>query len=305
MTVPAPPKLPPQKPGALPPAPGTVSSQPGPRVKFRHPDTGEETHGHVHGTPGARGATVVDGTGTTHRIPHGHYMHAEEGGEDGEKPSAEAVAKAARAHLELGPDQPLAVYAAAALLVAGGCRRTPVHELQVADLRFDGKYAKVVPDKLQTSEPELVKALQALATRAKKGPLFTIQGKPITEQGLTTYVRRYGMPTMGGTSTPPEHGPGPGAQPMQKAHASAMALPVAPPVPEAVWDLHGYRCTFHKGESGLGWITVEGPGMHLPLHEVVPTMRAGRSMAEALVEALRNGRTPPRGVYQRTRVGQA
>lgn len=289
-------QLPPKpSPGAGGPKPGTVPSAPSARVKFRHPDTGEETHGHVHGTPGARGATVVDGTGTTHRVPHGHYMHADEdGGEDGDKPSAQAVAKAAHAHVKLGADQPLAVYGAAALLVVGGVRKTPVHELQVADVAIQDGKLLVHPDRLQTDDADVVKVVQALLGRTKKGPLFTVQGKPITEQALTTYVRRYGAPTMGKAASP-AHEPAP----MEKASAGAMILPHLP-VPEIAWDVDGYHCTLAKSAHGVLCVSIFGPNMPMPLHEVVPNFAAARAMATEQVGHLRNGRTPTRGVFQRT-----
>lgn len=277
---------------------------PGRKVKFRHPDTGEETQGHLHAT-GPVGATVVDGRGAVHKVPHGHYMHADEAGPgDGDqgddKPSAAVVKKAALKHLELGADQPLAVYAAAALLSKklGGVEHA--HDLKSEEVTIANPYARVERGKLQTDLEPLVKTLAALKKKTPSGPLFVVDGKPITADALTLYVQRFGTPGkgVGGRDVRPAN-PGDG-EPMAKAAASALDLPVLGEA-ESEWEHLGYHCSFHKGDHGLGHLMIEGPNMPLPLHEVVGNAIAARAVASLVVANLRAGKAPGRGVFQAVR----
>jgi hypothetical protein len=276
-------------PAAAPPTVGAVPPTPGRKVAFRHPDTGEETEGHVHAT-GAAGATIVDGHGTTHRVAHGAYMHADaDAGADAEqKPRAALVRQAAHKHLELGPDKPLGVHAAAALLVCGGVSTPPVHTLTAKDVAFNGDYAMFAGDKLRTNEPDLVKALQQLAQKNAKGPLF---GPDLTEQSLTTYVRRFGIGPMGGKPAP-----------LEKASQSAFDLPTAQGRELSRWDLgHGYSCRYWEARNGVCIATVTGPDMPLPLHDACSSANAARMFATQAVTELRKGSAPRRGVYKATR----
>lgn len=290
---------------------GGVPPTPLRKVQFRHPATGETTEGHIHAAS-TKGATIVDGHGQTHKVPHGDYMHAETPGAGGEapKPRADLVTAAARKHLELGLNTPLAVHAAAALLVAGGVHRA--HALQSQQVAFEDGYALIKPDKLRTNEAPLVQALQQLQKKNPRGPIFQLNGEPITEQSLTLYVQRFGGahgPTVPGAGAggaqpaPPKAAPPPapaGPQPMAKAAASALELP--PDLGEALmrWVIGGYVCKFRKGASGLGVVTVEQDGMPLPWHEVTTQTSAQRVAREA-VDAISSGRSPARGVFQAVR----
>lgn len=282
--------------------PGTVPSLPGKRVRFRHPDTGDDADGHVHAA-GAHGATIVDHTGATHKVPHGHYQfHAEESG--GVKPSAKTVKAAAIKHLELGASAPLAIYAAAALVSIGGVKTA--HALSGPDVEIRPPFALFRTERLKTSMEPLVKVLGALKQQAGSGPLFRVDGKPITEEALTQYVRRFGGQGLGGRETRPANPTDDqGAQQtsMTKAAASAMDLPRAEQADEE-WEEHGYRCRFRKASTGIGILSIDG-GVHvsmpIPLHEVVPSIARARALAPQLVEDLRLGRAPRRGVFQATR----
>lgn len=337
---PAPPPDPAMNPGAH----GAIPPTPGQRVKFNHPATGEETEGHIH-AQGGQGATVVDGQGATHRVPHGSYMHVHDatppgGGEV--KPQAELVKQAARKHLELGPSAPLAIYATAALLSIGGVKT--VHELNASDVRIKGGCLYVDQDKLKTDDPAVVQMVQQLQHNSPKGPLFQVQGQPMTEQALTQYVKRFGTPQGAGPDPTP---PAPMAKAqhprvskaiakfvregipqeqavakalsmdregrltdegeyihadLHKASAAALILPTVPDTPPAArWQLGDYLVEFRKGRGGIGMVTVDGPGMPLPLHEIVSDPAGARRFATDAVAKLRKGEAPSRGVFQATR----
>ncbi len=239
------PKAPAGPPG--PPAastPGVVPPTPGKMVKFKHPTTGEESTGHIH-AQGVHGATIVDGTGATHKLPHGSYMHHDDPGAPDQKPQADLIRAAARKHLQLGLDAPLAVHGVAMLLAAGTTKPFRVHELQAPDVTFGGKYAFVDNEKLQTDDPDVVRALRELQQRNPKGPLFAINGKPITEESLVTYARRFGTP--GGNAHAAHNAPAQGPAPvgpqteLAKAAASALELPDPGTLVEK-WDDCGYTC---------------------------------------------------------------
>jgi hypothetical protein len=287
---------------------GQVPPTPGQRVKFTHPTTGQETEGHIH-AQGGQGATVVDGHGTTHRVPHGQYMHVHDatpagGGEI--KPSAELVKLAARKHLELGPDAPLAIYATAALLCIGGVDR--VHDLKASDVRIKGSCLYVDPDKLQTDDPAVVQMVGNLQRQSPRGPLFTIHNQPMTEQGLTTYVRRFGTPQGAGPNpTPPAPMAkavvtGPAVEDLHKASPAALILPVThDQAPAAAWQLGEFLVEFRKGAHGVGLVTIDGPNLVVPLHEVVGNETRARDFAAEACKALREGKTPRRGLFQAVR----
>lgn len=288
------------------PGAGAVPPTPGQRVKFRHPAHGGEEEGHVH-AQGAHGATIVDGHGAVHKVPHGHYMHADSptGGEGDQKPSAELVRAAARKHLELGVDKPLGVHAAAALLVTGGVRSPHVHEFTASDVKFSGDYALFPASEMQTNEKPLVEALRQLAERNKQGPLFALPGSPMTADSLTTYVRRFGVGPVGGhpgSSTPAAPGaaaPPPAGMPMAKATPGALDLPSQPGSPLHSWVQDGYRVSWRKSAQGVGLASIDGPGMRMPLHEVCASAARAKSFADEAIPALKKGVAPRRGLFQR------
>lgn len=314
MQAPKPPRPPaPKAPGAAPTdgVAGAIPPTPGKRVKFKHPATGEETEGHIHAT-GMHGATIVDGHGVTHKVAHGSYMHADGPGGTtgtGPKPSAELVKAAAHKHLELDLDTPLAVHAAAALLVVGGCKATPVHELKSEDVDVEDGVVYVKPDKLKSDEPDLVKAIDAFKKKTPRGPLFP----GLTEQSLTAYVKRFGTPHAGGSTggapgpgmkPPPTPGPvnDPAAQvpqPMRKATALALQLPK---VDQSAYDwMEGeFLCEFRKGRHGLGIITIRKGGLDVPLHEVCKDLMSAKQYVAEQIPRLRRGEAPLRGVFQAT-----
>lgn len=289
------------------------------------------------------GATVVDGHGTTHRVPHGHYMHDDEpaGGEgDGPKPSAQLVAKAARKHLQLGPEAPLAVYGLAALLSVGGIKR--VHELQAGDVKIDGDKALFPREKLMTADAEVVQPLSMLARKAGKGPVFVVQGQPITEQALTAYVQRFGATSTPGAPPQPEAGGAPmakgldapavadlvpehlmgaepprkrqkkkrrkgtarpegvSAAPLAKASASALDLPRLDERPLHSWQQDGYSCAYRQ-VNGIGVLSITGHGLVLPLHEVARDLAKAKMFAGEMIAELKAGKTPRRGLFQAIR----
>lgn len=290
------------------------------------------------------GATVVDGHGTTHRVPHGHYMHDDEPA-DGEgerpKPSAQLVAKAARKHLQLGIDAPLAVYGLAALLTVGGVKRA--HELAAEDVKFNKNIAMFPREKLKTDDDEVVKLLSMLARKAGKGPIFVVQGAPITEQALTAYVQRFGSTSTPSAPQPPAGAPPgpPGGAPMAKgldapavadivpehlmgsapkkkrhkkkrrkadpeiipiAKASASALDL--PRLEGV-PLHAWRQDgydcAYRSVHGVGVLSISGHGLVLPLHEVARDLAKAKMFAGQMIAELKAGKTPSRGLFQATR----
>ena len=290
---------------------GATSSSPAQRVRFRHPDTGEEQDGHIHGVPGPLGASVVDGRGQMHKVPHGQYLHHNDAGgaaegEGGERPSAEKVGQAARKHLELGAEAPLAVYGAIALLTIGGCHAP--HAWRVKDVTIKGPDLLAHPDKLKTDEAPLVKLVaQLVKGRKPTDPLFTVDGKPVTEDAVTTYVRRFGSEAglIGGrTVAPPESvaAPKPARTPMAKASAQAYHLPAVVP-PYKTWKVDGYTVMLRKSASGIESMTLEGPGLDLPLHEIVRGDAHAQQIARQVIDRVRRGRAPNRGVF--FRIGSA
>lgn len=314
-------------PGSNPGPHGPIPPTPGQHVTFRHPSTGEASEGHIH-AQGAHGATVVDGHGVTHRLPHGMYMHAhaQPAGADGApKPDGKLVLAAARKHLELGPDAPLAVHGAAAMLVVGGVKNA--HALETQQIGFEGGKLQVKPDKLQTAEAPLVAVMQQLAQKNPRGPVFVVQGKPITEESLTTYVQRFGLPNGAaaapGAFAPPPGGapagapaggpPSPGGAPpgkkkpavaavMAKASASALDMPGAGPGRVLkTWHDGDYTCEWRRDANGIGCVTIRGSALPVPLHEVVSSLAKGESFAREAITALRAGRAPNRGIFQATR----
>ena len=86
---------------------------------------------------------------------------------------------------------------------------------------------------------------------------------------------------------------------MAKASACALDLPNAGPGKVLhSWAHLGYVCEFRKGTNGIGLVTVEGPDMPLPLHEIVSNLSKAKVFASEAITALRDGRAPRRGIFQ-------
>lgn len=298
------------------PAPGVVPSTPGRKVKFRHPDTGEEHEGHVHAA-GAAGATIVGPDGTTHKVTHGNYHHTDgpQSPEEAPKPQADLVRAAAQKHLELGPEAPLCIYGCAALLAAGGLEHPHAHELEAKDFQItSGGMARFPQDKLQTDDKSVVDMLRKLAAANPKGPIFRIKGQPITPENLTAYVQRFGKPTgspgpdaaaagapPAAASMPPmakgRTSDGRWIWPLVKAAVGALDIPTAPQILSR-WEVNGFTCYFRKGRHGIGMVTIEGPDMPLPLHELVHNVSDAKKFAGEAIPMIRAGRAPEKGIYQ-------
>lgn len=281
-----------------PPALPALQPPPAPlnKVRFHHPHTGEETVGHVHKS-GPLGITAQDEEGQTHKIPHGHYVvHHEE-----PKVDADRVVSQAKRHLDLGAGAPLAIYGAIALMAHGGAKRP--HALRLEDVRVGANKVLLVPDKLRVVQPpQLVDLLTRWARDAERaggGPLFRIRGKPVTEQEVTEYVKRFGLaqadPSQGGQPGQP----GPGGQPMNKASAAAMEISAAPEPWQKWIEEGGYICELRRGRTGhLVTITIRHPSLLLPMHEVAPDSLRARHLAKEMVGDLRQGKMPQKhGVF--------
>jgi hypothetical protein len=274
------------------------------RVKFKHPGTGEETDGHIHAT-GQMGATIVDGDGATHKVPHGHYLHHQ----DPKQIDKDRVVQAAKKHLELGPKAAMAVYGLAALMSAGGVKNA--HAMKVGDVTVRKTDALIKPDKLRVAEPEIVQALKAMQLgKDPRDPLFQIDGAPIDPAALTEYVRRYGD-SQGQAGGPPMRapsGPAPGKTPPAggaKPKPLAKASPIALVVPfrgvdrpaERTWLEDGWTCEYREADSGMGYLTMRKANSTLPYHEVVGSIALAYSMSRRMAEEFRAGGIPWKGVY--------
>lgn len=282
------------------------------RVKFKHPQTGEDTDGHIHAS-GQMGATIVDGDGATHKVPHGQYMHHQ----DPKQIDKDRVVQAAKKHLELGPKAALATYALAALMSAGGAKNA--HAMKVGDVTVRKNDALIKPDKLRVAEPEIVDALRAMQLgKDPKDPLFQIDGAPIDPAALTEYVRRYGNASgqAGGPPMKPPAGPPDGAppgkpppaggkapqgapQPMAKASPLALIVPFQGSGKPAArtWVEGGYTCEYREAASGMGYLTMRKANMTLPYHEVVGSIALAYSMARQMAKEFEGGAVPWKGVY--------
>lgn len=201
----------------LPPKPPPKPTQPLGKVRFRHPQTGEETIGHQQHS-GPQGITAVDDTGQTHEIPHGFYLHHQ----DEPQVDGERAAQQARRHLDLGPKSPLAVYAAVALLARGGCK-TP-HKLRLRDIRVRSRKILIVPDKLRIKDEALVNLISRWARDAEQardgGEIFRVRGQPVDENAVTEYVRRFGS-EQGGEQDDP------GQEALQKARSARISAKIS------------------------------------------------------------------------------
>ena len=129
----------------------------------------------------------------------------------------------------------------------------------------------------------------------------------MTEDAVTTYVRRFGSEAglIGGrTVAPPEPvtAPKPDRTPMAKASAQAYDLPVVVP-PYKTWKVDGYTVMLRKSASGIESMTLEGPGLDLPLHEIVRSDAHAQQIARQVIDRVRRGRAPNRGVF--FRIGSA
>jgi hypothetical protein len=153
-----------------------------PRVKFTHPESGEKVRGHLRSV-GMNGAAILDDDGQTHRVPHGEYVR--------EDPPRAALLDVAAKHLSRGPEDPLALAAACALLDEGGVRSP--ERLRWSDVRVDKDGSVlVVPDKVRVREPEaLRKLLTSLLRNAGRGPLFVVEDRQVTPHEVAEYVRQF------------------------------------------------------------------------------------------------------------------
>jgi hypothetical protein len=240
------------------------------RVRFRHPETEEDTHGFIHGS-GDQGATVIDGEGKTHKVEHGHYMHHQPVRADRKQ-----LVQIAKEHLKLGPEAKLSVMAAAILLTAAGVKN--VHTLNADAVRVQDGMAYI--GKKRTDDKHMVAMLGALGQG--DGPLLQVDGEPVTEKDLTAYVIRFGQP-----------------RPRTLAKASAGALSIAvSSAPQTSWNQGKYRCEFRVGPGGLSWLTVRGGELALPYHEIVRGVADAHRTATRMVKALRQGKVPWKGVYR-------
>lgn len=260
------------RPGAL--LKGAPDDKDMPRVKFRHPQSGEETTGHLH-SQGQKGATVVGPDGAKHQIEHGHYLHHKSEGV-----STTALLKQAEQHLELGPQAMLAIHAVGVMLAAGGVDHAS--ELTTNDVRVTKGGVLILPHKMRVKEPKrLVAMLSHLA--AGDGPLLRVGDTPVDADGLMTYARRFGADQ----------------KPMKKASPLAMQLvqPSAAFLVGVTWVDRGYTCEYRQAPSGLHILSIRHPCMGLPLHEVTSTLQKARRMAAQFIGCLADGRLPSRGVF--------
>jgi hypothetical protein len=254
-------------------ADGTVTEAPTKRVQFRHPDSGEDAHGFVH-TSGEQGATIVDEHGEMHKVEHGHYMHhADE--HQTPKIDRDHMVAVARKHLELGPPAKLSLMAAAILLSAAGVKGA--HTLQASDVIAKNGVAIVHDSRIE--DEALSSVLESLAQG--EGPLFQVEGEPITAEDLTAYVTKFGQP----------------GETMAKAAAGAMTISIVSE-PKTTWLEGKHQCEFRTNAMGMSWLTVRGGGLHLPYHEVVPSLMKARQTARDMVQDLRDGKIPHKGVFR-------
>ena len=145
---------------------------PSKRVKFRHPETGEERDGTVHGG-GEKGISVLDEEdGRLHRVPHGHYVaHPDEDGPPAaKKKQAEreaAEAEAAKRPKERDPRE-----------VA---RERHAHEAGLGKLRA---VAHELPDALRGAREDLRMGVGSRTAQAAAAALFLVQaGAPLKRVG--------------------------------------------------------------------------------------------------------------------------
>lgn len=241
------------------------------RVRFRHPETGDEEHGHIHAS-GHKGATVIDGTGKSHQVHHGHYMH-----HDPTPPiDRAALITAATSHLELGPRAPMAHLAAICLLRLGGVKKA--EKLQGSDLIVDGDEVKIRPAKKRVREPRALAAILAHLARQTDGPLFE-GAKP---DHVRAYTVRFGSQADGST---------------EMAKATAQLIPLAKPTSKPrTWVLGGYTCEY-RSDGPLGLLTLRKASLPLPFHEIAPSFRAAQRMARRMVREFNEGKTPYKGVF--------
>lgn len=285
-------KLPPR------PPPKADAPQPLQPVRFHHPDTGEEARGHLQAL-GMQGASVLDENGKTHRVPHGHYVHDPDGA--GEEPDDQKIREAAHRHLTMGPQEPLARDAAAWLLDAEGVE--DVGSLRARDFTVKKQAILIPKAKLRIPRdrfPELVELLTLWIRKAEDGSGTVLPNE--TPEHLRAYAQRFGGQPRQRPGQEEQGGqePAGGAAPLEKAAASALALPDLGGEAVDAWIDGEYRCALRKSSRGLLTLTISGSTMTLPLHEIVRDKFDARDLAAKLTDDLRKGKGPRRGIYART-----
>lgn len=72
-----------------------------------------------------------------------------------------------------------------------------------------------------------------------------------------------------------------------------------PKVKPVTWRDGDVLFTFRKATSGVGVLSCRWPESDVPYHIVAPDLETARADAVNVVDALRKGRTPERGVFRR------
>lgn len=65
------------------------------------------------------------------------------------------------------------------------------------------------------------------------------------------------------------------------------------------WNDDDVTFIFRKATTGVGVLTARWPGAAMPYHIVAPDLHTARSDAMNVIDSLRKGKTPSRGVYRR------
>jgi len=247
------------------------------RVRFRHPETGEESDGHMHKI-GQKGAQIVGPKGNVHRIEHGHYLHHK-----GDTVDRKGLIQQAMKHLELGPQSMLGVHAVGVLMAAGGVDH--VSKLTTKDVKITKQGVLVLTHKIRIRKPPRLAAMVAHLAQGD-GPLLRVGGKPVDHDSLITYAKRFSAK-------------GGGEQELKKASPLAIGLaqPSVAMLTSASWTERGYTCQLRKGPSGIHILTINHPNMGLPLHEVTGNLRKAKAMAKEFISCLVQGKLPSKGVF--------
>lgn len=299
------------------------------RVKYKHPETGEDHNGHVHAT-GHKGATVIGQDGSAHQVPHGQYLHHDE--DSG--PDGEALKETALRHMGHGSHSRMGMLALAALLQLGGVADPTA--LKGSDLEARESDVLIQPDKLRLHEPpEAVQLLSDMVARAGDGAVFApSEGGEIRLRDVKEYVDHF---SGGGTSSSSEPEPmekavrllPPGVHlvPLEKADVkahtrrlasgsaygyvsingsslekavpSALVLPVFGD-PLKTWHQRGVQCEYRESRPGVGWLTLRGGKLlPLPYHEIASSLEKAVVLARRLTRELQLGEMPFKGVFKK------
>lgn len=86
-------------------------------------------------------------------------------------------------------------------------------------------------------------------------------------------------------------------RPLSKASTGALALPKLG-APTREWEQDGYRCRYFSRDDGMGVVTVDGPNMPLPWHEVADSEGKARALVKSAIPKLRAGKSPSAGVFK-------